>query len=150
MNVKRIGNKMKILLVICAILLSYPVYALDYQVEKNNRIDEIATLNIGIQLQPQLFEENFTFNNQLTLHHSEYFNLLVTANVTQTADSRLIPAISLPINETSHQYGLIGKYSLTPEWQVSGGLMHSKPSLIMGNEQNNIDNVALIGTSYSF
>lgn len=141
---------MKTLLVICAILLSYQVYALEHQVEKSNITNEIPALNIGIQLQPQLFEENFIFNNQLTLHHSEYFNLLVTANVTQAADNSLIPAIYLPINETSHQYGLIGKYSLTPEWQVSGGLMHSKPSLIMGNEQSNINNVALIGTSYSF
>ena len=149
---------MKTLLVICIILLSYPVYSLEYQVEKNNRIESIPAINIGIKLQPQLFEENFTFNNHLTLHSSEHFNLLVTANVTQTAtfeqnsavDNRLIPTVNLPINETSHQYGLIGRYSLTPEWQVSGGLIYSKPALLIGNEQSNINNVALIGTSYSF
>jgi hypothetical protein len=149
---------MKVLLVIYVILLSYPVHSLEYQVKNNGTVDAIPAINIAITLKPQLFEDNFTFNNQLTLHHSEHFNLLITANITQTttfeqsstSDNKLIPSSFLPNNELSHQYGLIGSYSLTPKWQVSGGLIYSKPSFFMGNEQSNINNVALIGTSYSF
>ncbi len=155
---KLIGNSMKVLLVICVILLTYPVYSLEYQVENNSGVASIPAINIAITLQPQLFEDNFTFNNQLTLHHSEHFNLLITANITQTTtfeqslavDNRLLPTANLPSNEISHQYGLIGSYALTPKWQVSGGLIYSKPSVFMRNEQSNINNVALIGTSYSF
>lgn len=147
---------MKVLFFICAILLSYPVLSLEYPVEPNHNVNDIPAINI--QLQQQLFEDNFTFNNHLTLHHSENFNLQVTANVTQVAafeqnlviESRAIPTSYLPINETSHQYGLIGSYSLSSKWQVSGGLIYSKPSIIVSNEQSNTNNVALIGTSYSF
>jgi len=147
---------MKVLLVIIAISLSYPVLSLEYQVEQNSQINETAA--IDIKLQQQLFEDNFTFSNHFILHNSEKFNLSVTANISQitafeqqlTSENKLMPTIYLPVNEASHQYGLIGSYSLSSKWQVSGGLIYSKPSVIISNEQSNTDNVALIGTSYSF
>jgi len=149
---------MKVLFVICAILLSYPVLSLEYQVEQNNNVKIKPVINLNIKLQQQLFDDNFTFSNQLTLHSSENFNLKVTANVSQTTvfeqniakENRLMPTLYLPINEPSHQYGLTGRYSLTAKWQVSGSLIYSKPAIIVSNEQSNINNVALIGTSYSF
>jgi len=149
---------MKVLLMTYAILLSCSALSLEYQVEKNNELNTLSAINVDITLQQQLFEDNYIFSNHFTLHHSEHFNLSVTANVIQSStfenksltDNKQIPSIYLPINNTSHQYGLIGRYSLTPEWKVSGGLIYSKPLLIMGNEQSNTDNVALIGTSYSF
>ena len=149
---------MKILLFACALLLSCQVLSLEYQVVKNGEFNRFTAINIDTKLQQQSFENNFTFNNHFTLHHSEHFNLLVTANITQTTtfekmaipDNTLIPKTYLSINETRHQYGLIGSYSLTPEWQISGGLIYSKPTTIVGNDHGSINNQALIGTSYSF
>ena len=149
---------MKIFSVLSIILLSYPALSLEHPLNQNTNLNPIPAIEVGIELAPQLFDKNFTYNNQFTLHHSEHFNLLVTTHITQAdmfeqnliTENTLSPAVYLPLNETSHQYGLIGSYSLTSKWQVSGGLIYSKPSLINANEQSNTDNVALIGTSYSF
>tara|TARA_B110000467_G_C18282417_1_gene459425 strand:+ start:802 stop:1299 length:498 start_codon:yes stop_codon:yes gene_type:complete len=165
---------MKVLIAVSFILLSCAASALEYQVDSLKGVqlsssDTIPELNISLKL--HAFDKNFHFNNQLMIHHSERFNILVTANVSQSApfkqntayldtsllNSKIIstkndqmPTIYTSFNETKHQYGLIGSYAVTPKWHVSGGLIYSAPSISIDQAQSSMNNVALIGTSYSF
>lgn len=165
---------MKKLIAIYCLLFSYSAYSLENLTVLNDKaqLNLSATFTpLNISVKQQAFENNFTFNNQLTLHKSDRFNILVTANITQTTgfeqsspnsnptllnnkvippSSEFMPTIHSSFNDTKHQYGLIGSYALTPKWHVSGGLIYAAPSASIDKAQSNINNVALIGTSYSF
>ena len=122
--------------------------------------------------EPSLLDNTLAYNTQLTLHKGKKFNLLMATHISQasiifqehskltashtknvlaiTLESKGTPSIYSGINQTGQQYGLIGSYSVTPAWQVSGGIIHTSISPNLSNDQDDMNNVALIGTSYSF
>jgi hypothetical protein len=169
---------MKVLITVYFLLLSCSAYSLEFQEGLEKQVETLPASNIipkinefNISFKQNDLDKNFLFNNQLTLHKSARFNILVTANVSKSdafehntaysgsdlvnskmipTNNDLMPTIHSSSSETTHQYGLIGSYAVTSKWHVTGGLIYSTPSLSMDQVQSNINNAALIGTSYSF
>ncbi len=119
-----------------------------------SNIDEVKNFSSDVQGRKQ---QSFYFQSQLTIHKSENLNIAMTANFTQKNSSH----IGLPSNNASqnfhliedkknNHYGLMGSYLVTPSWQVSGGFLYSISPTENAYHTDTEDNIALIGTTYSF
>ncbi|MGL1958797.1 MAG: hypothetical protein OCD00_15955 [Colwellia sp.] len=100
----------------------------------------------------------FYLQGALVIHQSSHFNFSVMANIEHQNEQylSLYQNNLYNITETNQaifntNYGLVGSYLLTPSWQLTGGVIYST---VYGNLGKGIwnknDNMALIGTTYSF
>jgi len=101
--------------------------------------------------------DNYSFIGELTLHNSSQLHIKMTANFSErdelTSD---VPVNNISAHiqhqQKSNHLGLIGSYSLSASWQLSGGILQSVPtnSSELINQSDTINSIALISTSYSF
>lgn len=107
--------------------------------------------------------------SELTIHSSSNFDLSMSANIYQKTvlSNDIFSNISTPekyIHENGFhnnliyssqiepQYRLIGNYTISSYWQLSGGIIFNDFSFIWNNRYKSIrkNNIALVNTSYRF
>lgn len=118
---------------------------------------QLLSIEAGIiQTQNQSNWSKYYFQGAVTLHQHEELNVSLMANIEQIKHYNhhthlLKSPIGLNETELSYSYGIITSYSISPSWQLSGGIIHAES--LKGSTQTTWygdANMALIGTSYSF
>jgi len=118
---------------------------------------QLLSVEAGIiQTQNQSNWSKYYFQGAVTLHQHEELNVSLMANIEQIKhynhQAHLLKSpIILNETELSYSYGIITSYSISPAWQLSGGIIHAE-SLKDSTQTTwyGDANMALIGTSYSF
>ena len=120
----------------------------------------IIQLETGLLTQEtnQQMGQAFYLQGALVIHQDNKFNLSVMANIEHLNEQRLsyYQNNSYNTSEASKaifntRYGFVGSYVVTPSWQVTGGVIYSTVHGNLGQGVwNQNDNMALIGTTYSF
>lgn len=126
-------------------------------IELETSYQNLNDIELQSSITPTETLDNYSFLGQLTLHNSKQLSIKMTANFTERDEV----TANVPVNnisahiqnqQKSHHLGLIGSYALTSSWQLSGGVLQSVPTNASKaiDQNNTINSIALISTSYSF
>ena len=122
--------------------------------------NKLLSIKAGVlQSKQESSASKYYFQGTLTLHQHKEFNVSIMANLEQLnnvnylSNQALFVDNALIMNETevNYSYGIITSYTINQSWQFSGGIIHAEPLYAPTlNTWNNDENMALIGTTYSF
>lgn len=121
---------------------------------------DLLSIKAGVlQSKNESSTSKYYFQGAITVHQHKEFNVSIMANVEQLnninyfSNHAVFLDNSLIMNETevNYSYGIITSYSINRSWQFSGGIIHAEPlSESTLNTWHSDENMALIGTTYSF
>ncbi|MGB0937165.1 MAG: hypothetical protein ACPGTQ_06890 [Colwellia sp.] len=124
-------------------------------VEFNASYSDMLISNTAPVVNIQNNDKAYYLQSKISLPSSSHFNIAMTASFNQQ-DEKQNSFQQIPLTNSffiieKHQsahYGLIGNYSFSSAWQVTGGVIHSLPVLESAEVEAN--NLAIIGTTYNF
>ena len=120
---------------------------------------QFASFEIGMVQSYDEISWNKSFvQGTIIIHKNNNFSLVVLANIEQlnSANFHYSPAQILENTIVSNEpmlnysFGLMSNYSINEAWHFSGGIIHSETTASDSTTLEPDDNMALIGTTYSF